>query len=75
MMTEQQIAEANLNQAIDQQDSFPSLVKAFEAYYENAWDEAKENRLSSGKVTDIYEELMIGCGYAAELDAMWRLGN
>lgn len=72
MTTEQQIAKTNFAQAVDQQNAYPSLVKAFEAYYENAWDTAVDNQVSPGEVTDIYEDMIKDAGFAAELDAMWR---
>ncbi len=73
MTTEKHIAETNLAAAIDQQEAYESLVKAMEAYYENAWDTAQEVGVSPAETVILFDDLAKEAGLADEVDAMWRI--
>ena len=70
-MTLQNIAQSNFNAAIDQQDSYESLTKAFEAYISNAEDAAEENGFDAVECSCIFEKLAIDAGHGDAVAAMW----
>jgi len=67
---EREIAESAVETAIDQQDMYESLTKAFESYEENAIDTAREYGFDLSDTSDWFYTVAEQLGYSKEVHAI-----